>query len=149
MKQKVTKEKVRGAIESLKEIGEKPTIERIRKITGGGNPLIMQFKNEIESEDFNTKSSINSSNENSKKKLSLSQKERIIALENQLQEIQQLLKMSTENRVKLLERELEKYKAEYVRQKQIVKIQGDFIKRLREKLKMTNPQSKGNGRILH
>jgi len=151
MKQKVTKEKVRVAIESLKSIGEKPTIDRIRRMTGGGNPLIIKFKNEIESENFNTESHLDNINEGSqhKKTNQMTQKERIIVLENQLTEIQELLKINTDNKIKSLERELEKYKTEYVKQKQIVKIQGDVIKRLRERLKITNPRSKGNGKILH
>jgi len=146
MKQKVTKEKVRIAIESLKEIGKKPTIDRIRQITGGGNPLIMRFKNEIENEIFTLESKPESIEH---KKLVLSQKERIIALETQLDEIKMLLKTETENKTRQLERELEKYKAEYVRQKQIIKIQGDVIKRLRERLKMINPQNGGENKILH
>jgi len=146
MKQKVTKEKVRVAIESLKEIGEKPSINKIRQITGGGNPLITQFKNEIENEVFSSDAQPELL-EN--KKLVLSQKERIMALEDQLDEIKVLLKTETVNKTKQLERELEKYKAEYVRQKQIVKIQGDVIKRLRERLKMINPQEYGNSKTLH
>jgi len=155
MKQKVTKEKVKMAIESLKEIGEKPTIAKIRRITGGGNPLIMRFKNEIENEFSFIESSqtltVNDSTQmtENKKHSTVSQRERILALEEQLHEIQQLLKMGSENKIKLLERELEKYKAEYVRQRQIVKIQSDVIRRLREKLKMINPQDGGENKVLH
>jgi hypothetical protein len=155
MRQKVTQEKVRMAIAQLKESGEKPTIDKIRRITGGGNPLIMRFKNEIENdisviESKNESKTDNAQSGDAYEKMDLTQKERISLLETQLHEIKQLLKMSAEDRIKLLEQELEKYKAGYVRQKQIVKIQGDVIRRLRERLRMITPQDdEENSKIIH
>lgn len=155
MKQKVTQEKVRMAIAQLKERGENPTVDKIRRITGGGNPLIMRFKNAIENEISDTESKNESKTDNAQsgnayEKLDLTQKERVSILEEQLHEIKQLLKMNSEDRIKLLEQELEKYKAGYVRQKQIVKIQGDVIRRLRQRLRMANSQDdEENNKVIH